>query len=294
MAVMPRGAAAVLPSFVSQYSVRLPGSLVYAGACNSTANPTLSSAFLDLGAATVFGFDGYVASDFARDVAVDLFTDLLAGQSVAEAFTPGQSDGDATPATFTMAGSPQTSIATDAIVNPSFEFSSGFVRSVSGFDVTGDGRVVGGLGTWLPTDGARMALVSTGLGLTKDSGAFAQSVCLPPLPAGTTSLTLTYDWNFFSEEFVEYCGSAYQDSFEVSFDTTSLQSTRVDDLCPFVVPDPVEFDQGDVYTTGWVAQAVDLTPLAGTTGVLRFAAKDVGDSVFDTVILVDRVKLVVE
>jgi hypothetical protein len=295
LAVMPGGMAAVLPSFITHYSVRLPGSLVYVGACNSTTNPTLSAAFRGLGATTVLGFDGYVASDFARDVSVDLFTQLVAGATVGEAFTPGQTDGGTPPATFTLVGSEQTSIATSVIVNQGFEFSSGFVASVAGFTVQGDGRVVGGLGTWLPTEGDKMALVSTGLGLTKASGSFAQPICLPPLPPGTTKLTLSWDWNFFSEEFIEYCGSEFQDSFEVTFGSTSLQSEQIDDLCPIVFEDPIEFDRGDVWTTGWKAQAVDVTQFAGTTGnVLRFAARDVGDSVYDSAILVDNLQLVAE
>jgi hypothetical protein len=295
LAVMPGGMAAVLPSFITHYSVRLPGTLVYVGACNSTANPTLSAAFIGLGATTFLGFDGYVATDFARDVAVALFTQLVGGATVGQAFTPGQTDGGTPPATFTLVGSEDTSIATSVIVNQGFEFSSGFVASVAGFTVQGDGRVVGGFGTWLPTEGDRMALVSTGLGLTKASGSFAQSICLPALPPGATTLTLSWDWNFFSAEFLEYCGSEFQDSFEVSFGLTSLQSDQIDDLCPIVVPDPIEFDQPTVYTTGWTTQTVDVTQFAGTIGnVLKFAARDVGDSAYDSAILVDNVRLVAE
>lgn len=139
-----------------------------------------------------------------------------------------------------------------------------------------------------------MALVSTGLGLTKELGSFEQPVCLPPLPPGATKLTLYYDWNFFSEEFNEFCGSKYQDSFEVSFGPTSLQSTKIDDLCGSVVPADVAFDKGDVHMTGWISQAVDVTLLAGTTGLLKFGAEDKGDSIYDSVILVDRVRVVAD
>jgi hypothetical protein len=219
---------------------------------------------------------------------------MLAGKTAGESFTPGQTDGGTPPATLTLAGSPQTAIATDVIVNGGFEFTSGFSASVTGFTVEGDGHVVGGLGTWGPTEGQRMALVSTGLGLTKAVGSFEQSLCLPSLPPGASNLTLSFDWNFFSEEFLEYCGSHFQDSFEVTFGDTTLLSRAVDDLCDSVFPDEVVFDQGDVHTTGWLPQTVDMTPFAGTTGVLKFGAEDVGDSIFDTVILVDRLSLTAE
>jgi hypothetical protein len=37
-----------------------------------------------------------------------------------------------------------------------------------------------------------------------------------------------------------------------------------------------------------------MTAFAGTTGALKFGAEDVGDSIFDTVILVDRLSLTAE
>jgi len=230
-----------------------------------------------------------VANPFDRE----LFENLLAGQSLADAFTPDQSDGQAA---FTLDGDPAMTLATGPIVNRSFEVQSGFLASVAGFTVAGDGRIIGNLGITTPTDGVRMALVSTGLGLTTQSGSFSQEVCLPPLPPGKTTMKIEYDWNFFSEEFLEYCGSQYQDFFQVSFGDTVLQSTKVDDLCNEggLIHDDVAFDKGDVYRTGWRTQSVDVTALAGTTATLAFAAGDVGDSIYDTVILVDNARIVTE
>jgi hypothetical protein len=303
MAIFAGGRAGVLPSFFTQYSERLPASIVYVGTCRSAANASLSSALLERGAGTYLGYDGYVDSSFAGTVATDLFTKLVQGQSLAQAFAAGQSDGDTPPSTFTLDGDSALSLATGPIVNGSFEVQSGFLASVAGFDVKGDGRIIGSLsGTvdvTLPTAGQRMALVSTGLGLTTQSGSFAQTVCLPPLPPGKTKMTLQYDWNFFSEEFKEYCGSQYQDYFRVTFGGTELQKTTVDDLCydpgtTLVHVDGMKFDVGDVWKTGWQPQSIDVTTLAGTTDVLTFAAGDVGDSIYDTVILVDNMRLVVE
>ena len=298
MAIFADGVTGVLPTYFTQYSVRLPASIVYVGTCRSSANLSLASALLERGAGAYLGYDGYVQSDFAGEMGMSIFSKLLEGQTLAQAFTPGMHDGSTPPATFMLDGDDAMSLATGPIVNRSFEIQSGFLASVSGFTVAGDGRIIGNLGLTVPTNGDRMALVSTGLGLTTQSGSFAQDVCLPPLPPGATKMTLTYDWNFFSEEFLEYCGSQYQDFFRVSFGDTELQKTKVDDLCndPNVtlVQADVAFDQGDVYMTGWIPQSVDVTALAGTTATLTFAAGDVGDSIYDTVILVDNVNLVVE
>jgi hypothetical protein len=56
----------------------------------------------------------------------------------------------------------------------------------------------------------------------------------------------------------------------------------------------VKFDKGDVYATGWQTQTIDVTALAGTSGVLSFEAHDVGDSIFDSAILIDGVQVTVQ
>jgi hypothetical protein len=56
----------------------------------------------------------------------------------------------------------------------------------------------------------------------------------------------------------------------------------------------VRFDKGDVWASGWHRTTADVTALAGTSGVLAFAAHDVGDSIFDSAILIDRLVLAVE
>jgi hypothetical protein len=298
MAIFPGGVTGVLPTYFTQYSVRLPASIVYVGSCRSSANSSLASALLERGAGAYLGYDGYVESAFAGDMGVSLFSKLLEGQSLAQAFTPGLQDGADVPSTFTLDGDP-IGLPTGPIVNRSFEVQSGFLASVAGFEVKGDGRIIGELGATKPKDGDRMALVSTGLGLTTQSGSFSQGICLPPLPPGATKMTLLYDWNFFSEEFTEFCGSQYQDYFQVSYGVNVLQATKIDDVCydpniTLIHLDDVAFDKGDVWMTDWKTQSVDITAFAGTTDTLTFAAGDVGDSIFDTVILVDNARIVVE
>jgi len=294
MAVLPDGVAAILPAFVSGHNVRFPSSLVYVGACRSSSNITMASAFFGRGAVTYFGYEGYVASSFARDRGVELFTNLLAGNTSSQALTPGLTDGGSPPSVLTMRGGADTVVSQGLVLNGGFEAGNGFAGSVPGFSVLGNGRVVGGLGSTIPTEGGRMALISTGLGFTTAAGSITQPVCLPPLPPGATTWTLSYDWNFFSEEFLEFCGSICQDSFQVEFAGNVLQATTIDDLCGSVTPADVSFDKGGVYSTGWRTQTVDVTAFAGTSGMLSFAAHDVGDSIFDSAILIDHVQLVAQ
>jgi hypothetical protein len=65
MAVFQGGAAGVLPSFFTRHSFRLPGSLVYVGACRSSASAGLASPLLDLGAGA---FLGQTREGFLSDV----------------------------------------------------------------------------------------------------------------------------------------------------------------------------------------------------------------------------------
>ena len=53
-----------------------------------------------------------------------------------------------------------------------------------------------------------MGIISTGLGFTKDMGNITQKFCIPP-----NAKTLSFYWKFYSEEFLEFCGTQFQDSF---------------------------------------------------------------------------------
>jgi len=46
-----------------------------------------------------------------------------------------------------------------------------------------------------------------------------------------------------------------------------------------------------VYHTGWVALSLDVTAYQGQSTVIRFQCGDVGDSIYDTAILLDIIAL---
>ncbi len=138
-------------------------------------------------------------------------------------------------------------------------------------------------------------VISTGLGFTVNSGSIEQEVCLP-----SDAKQLTFDWNFSSAEFVEFCGSIFQDFFKVEIITDTgthvLFFRKVDDLCPSVFVTSLVFDRADVWSTGWQSQAIDISAIAaanqGKSVKIRFSAGDVGDSIFDTAILIDKIRIV--
>jgi len=77
----------------------------------------------------------------------------------------------------------------------------------------------------------------------------------------------------------------------------------VDDLCKTsdctgcgaqyvgLIPSDVSFDQGGVYNTQWQEESVNVSSFAGKLPVtLRLFTTDAGDSIYDTVILVDSIQ----
>lgn len=67
--------------------------------------------------------------------------------------------------------------------------------------------------------------------------------------------------------------------------------TFIDGRCGSVSPVDVAFDRGRVFATGWRSVSVDVTGYAGQDGVLAFGAEDVGDSAYDSAILMDDVTI---
>ncbi len=268
-----------------------PRSLEYLGACRSLWNGTLAGEFLALGASAVAGYSGYVANDFATKWGGTFFDNLIS-QKQLSGVAHVQIEDTTNPGTaFTLIGAQNLDAAFADVINASFE--SG---NIEGWIKTGDGRVISQLGATGPVAGKFMAIISTGLGYTTESGELKQAFCIP---AGKT--TLSYWWKYYSEEFKEYCGSQFQDEFyckiAIAGKEKTIMDVRVDDLCDGgdqfkgLTKSDVGFDVGDVWMTPWVHQTADISPLAGGAAItLRFFATDAGDGVYDTAVLIDKVE----
>ena len=176
--------------------------------------------------------------------------------------------------------------------------------TLAGWDWEGDAQVIGHLGAAGAPEGARMAMVSTGL-FVEENGAIWTAFCPP---AGPT--TLEFSWRFYSEEFLEWCGSSFQDQFEVTVlagdAVAAVFTVSVPDLCPpgecagcggmyvGLEAADVAFDVGGVFATPWQEASIPLdAAFSGGSGVtVRFDVTDVGDGIYDTAVLVDDVRLV--
>jgi hypothetical protein len=252
--------------------------------------------FLSSGAGSVIGFSNYVKSSYTKNILSRVLSDLYSDMTVLEASLDaisvfGPNDGGNPPAFFTLYGDATLKLADSNLHNGGFEDGT-----LLNWSPDGDGRVIRQLGSTVPTEGAFMGIISTGLGFTVSDGSIKQDFCV-----AADATTLSFDWDFFSEEFLEYCGSQFQDFFAVTIDelddagnvvgTTLVFRRQIDDLCCCVTHSDVGFDQGDVYDTGWQTSSIDISSYRGKHISLKFAAGDIGDSIYDTAILLDRITI---
>jgi len=330
--VMTNRGYAVTPSFFKAYRGRgFPNSLVNLGACRSMYNGTLASALYAAGARAITGFSDYVESAWAREKVLELFEDFGAEGTVGTRFRAAQ-DPDNAGSWWRLFGATNLDLSNAELINGSFE-----TGDTVGWTATGDGRVVTQLGAASTVDGKFMGLISTGLGYTVETGTLEQTFCIP-----ADKFLIEFYWKFFSEEFKEFCGSQYQDTFEAvlvgSGGQLTLVDVKIDDLCGYqdgtcgscpnpnpcdlacmgqsgchlpeeggacvgsyncncgryfvgLIPSDVSFDQGGVYEILWQRAVRNVQALAGTGPVtLRLFATDIGDSVFDTAILIDAIQ----
>ena len=113
---------------------------------------------------------------------------------------------------------------------------------------------------------------------------------------------IKFDWNFCSEEFMESVGTPYQDNFEVYLLTDAgridLFNRRVDELSGKVFHSILTFDFGDVWATGWYTNSIDISTIAASNAnksvALVFKVNDSIDTVSDTAVLLDNIKIITE
>ena len=302
-AAVGNGTFAVLPTFIDRYARDgMPDSIVYLGGCRTAYNGTLIASLIGAGAKVVGAYTGYVGSAFAGDQGRAFFQNLIdKGLDTGPAFPTDVEDLDHPGSKFLLIGATDLTATASLIVNEGFERGD-----LTGWTREGDGRVISQLGITKPVSAKFMAVISSGLGYTVSNGLIEQTFCIP---AGTYGFS--FYWKFYSEEFHEFCGSQFQDTFQAKFvnklgQELVLVDLAVDDLCDpgdcsgccekglcvGLVPSDVEFDMGDAHVVPkWQKAKVDVSQFSDKGPItLSFFITDKGDSIYDTVVLIDALK----
>ena len=290
------GTLAVMPPYISSYNGSFPNSVIYVGTCRSTHNATMAAAYLAKGAKAYLGFSEYVLSEYAGNVGEEFFKSFKEkGKTVSEAFkdatdAKGASDGGGpgyAPAFFNLTGSPDLEMGGREIQNGSFE------EGLVGWQAEGDSRVINRLASLTPQDGKKMAIISTGLGSVNNSkSALAQTICIVQ-----GKLTLSFKYDFVSEEPLEYVGSQFDDNFTMTVTINGKKTVVVQKTInnsKWVKIGGINFAGGDstTYHTGWKTVTKDLGEVKADEKVeIEFRVGDKGDSIYDSAALIDAVKL---
>lgn len=282
--------------FISALAGKFPNSVIVNNSCESSMNPDLGNAFIGKGAKTYFGYSKVVHVGFVQTVSDSIAKRLaVEGKTTGNTFFAASDPVDPFAVFTKISGSDDLSFSA-TLQNKDYE-----LGTIEGWTKSGDGRVISRLGSVNPAQGSFMGIISTGLGYTTSSGSISQCFTVQ-----NNQSTLKLKWNFLSEEFLEFIHSQYQDYFRILLkkqdgSEVPLFSKTIDGIAAqfgadtnqigqliSVSPDIV-FDEGGVYMTGWQEISFDITPYRGQVITVVFIAGDVGDSIYDTAILLDDI-----
>ena len=297
--------------FTDNYNMdEMNDTIIVAQCCNfygkgDTIDYCVSESMLDSGASTVIGYHNSVESIYSRNVMKEVVDKLIYGYTAEQAVESAKSlygdcDGHITNAAYPVIdGFRNKMLHSEGISNGGFDETSTPIY----WNCEGDTRTVKRLGTFRPTSGGRMGYISTGIGSQEIDymNATEGSVISQTFKVPENATTLSFKYNIISEEPLEWLGTQYDDTFKALLyningsEITELAYESIKNSSPdkwTLVPN-LDFEGGDdtTYTLGWQTVSFDLSQYAGTYVTLRFCIYDAGDSIYDSIALIDEVKV---
>lgn len=204
--------------FEANIQGQFPNSIIINNSCESTKTDKLWRVFQDRGAGAYLGYNKIVSSKFAVEQAKEFVQGIAIGKTSGEAYIP-KSDVTYNNSQWEMKGNDNLAFSNQGLINGSFE------KGLTGWKTDGDGRVISGLAHLDPTEANKMAIISTGLGFTDKQGSISQTFVIP-----NNATKLSFDWNYLSEEFLEYIGSIFDDPYTITITTQDGEETKILDL----------------------------------------------------------------
>jgi len=176
----------------------------------------------------------------------------------------------------------------EAVFNGSFE-----IGDLSEWTAVGTASSLLTLGPFTPQHEKRMGYVSTGPAGDQVAGSLSKTFTIQ---AGVTSIPLSFEYNFITEEYPEWVGTQYDDILNVTLVTpdgsTRTLATESVNASSFSAIGGLDFPGGDstVGHTGW--KTVNTTvPVTQGAGSYSINITDTGDDIYDSVVLVDHIRM---
>lgn len=207
-----------------------------------------------------------------------------------------------------LVGDPNARLLSNALENGNFEkvYTTGSITRPTAWSYEGDGRAVTKLGDVLPKNHSSkwMGLVTSGIGSQEKTNTIgidgngtegSRMFQTVKIPSGASEMT--FDYNFVSEEPMEYVGSSFDDSFAVVISQgDSILYSKIFasvNTSTWYEIGGVDFEGGDMtaYETGWFNGKVDMSGFRNQTVTISFLVFDKGDKIYDSACLLDDVVL---
>lgn len=175
----------------------------------------------------------------------------------------------------------------EAVFNGSFEI------GVNEWQTTGTASSLTVLGPIVPQHRENMGYASTGPAGDQVAATIEKTFTIQP---GVTSLPIEFVYTFVTEEFPEFVGTQFDDSLRVvliSGGSETVLAVESVNASSYSAIGGIDFPGGDdtVGWTGWKTASTTVSVTPGSSYTLRFEVEDAGDDIYDSVLLVDRIRL---
>jgi len=303
----------------------LSGSIVIVETCQimghhnvngGIVNNIYANAFISRGVEAFVSFYNNVCIFYARSFSRTIVNRLIAGTTARSGFNTainihGTNDGQPAPRTAVphFRGNENATLIPTGIRNGSFEYGVfniiNPINPVRHWNTHSDVRTVMRLGDLNPTDGRRMAMLSTGIGANRDDyisnflGGTQGSIMQQTFRVPSTARTLEFDYNMVSEEPPEWVGSRFNDGFITEIlDQNGVVLERVVyttvNNATWLPASGFRLTTGQQtgrvpWQTGWETVSVDLRAYRDEIITLRFLVFDRGDARLDSAVLLDNI-----
>mgnify|MGYP000131099764 CR=1 FL=1 len=163
----------------------------------------------------------------------------------------------------------------------------------SDFSCIGDCGILSSFGSAPPSQGSQAAYISTGNAIVSSDSAIGDtSSSLSMAPVETFGGLFSFSYDFISEEFDDYVGSEFDDSFVVTLTgPNGSVSTTVATVNSIGITDSVSgtFPGLTAEHTGTLGFSTDIS-LLGSPIAASFIVTDVGDTSFTSAIMIDDIQ----